>query len=795
MATKQSQLQKSTTREANPLLADWNLYFPDVAYDQNYDFIGLIDSFSSYFLHAKETLDLKSKFYDVLSGIGHPSITIPYPQFIQYYTTVAAPTGQDSASDIEDRLRECPDEILNCLGLALSRVGRELFLNDDMMKDIDPELHTLMFKQRKWTVRLSHYDKVTGLRDLKAVLIGKFVCIRGSVVRISGLKPLSTDISFLCNTCYTSFTLSFVDGKYKAPSKCMNKGCKGKSFAAQRNHEDTVTIDWQTIRIQEKLVDDFIIRPGNNNNDAGRVPRTVECEISQDLVDSVCPGDVVTVAGVLKVVKTDEGAQNKASPMYILYLDVNSITKVGSNSEDDESAVTNEKGSVVFSKKDMFFFLEICDEADPFKLIVNSLCPSIFGHELVKAGLCFSLFGGRRRYSNDNIPIRSDPHVLIVGDPGLGKSQLLHATVTAAPRGVYVCGSSGISTSGLTVTLYREAGTGDFALEAGALVLADQGLCCIDEFDKMSDYQALLEAMEQQSVSIAKAGIVCSLPARSSVVAAANPVGGHYNKSRTVSENLKMDSALLSRFDLIFILLDKPDDEMDQFLSDHIMAMHAGKKHDVMRKWESKASSLDDAVDDRPLSERLKIGADEDFEPIPLPLLRKYIAYARKYVHPRLSAEAAEVLQNFYLTLRKKYRCPDSTPITTRQLESLIRLSEARARLELREVVTKEDAEDVVEILKFSLYDTTSDEFGNLDFQRSQLGVGMSKKGEPKRFVARLHAIADECYNNIFTYQRLQEIAREINLRVDNFKELVESLNNQNYLLKKGNNVYQLTTL
>ena len=188
------------------------------------------------------------------------------------------------------------------------------------------------------------------------------------------------------------------------------------------------------------------------------------------------------------------------------------------------------KMELQLDERDYPMIKQVASLDDTFRLIVNSLCPGIFGHELVKAGLALSLFGGCQKYSEDKnkIAVRGDIHVLVVGDPGLGKSQMLIAVNQIAPRGVYVCGSYS-SSAGLTVTLSREKGTGDYAIEAGALVLADQGVCCIDEFDKMSkDHQSLLEAMEQQSVSLAKAGIVCTLPARASVVAAANPVAGHY---------------------------------------------------------------------------------------------------------------------------------------------------------------------------------------------------------------------------------------------------------------------------
>ncbi|PIO38358.1 hypothetical protein AB205_0067240, partial [Aquarana catesbeiana] len=559
---------------------------------------------------------------------------------------------------LSTELKEMPEKILDCMGLAIHQVAN---------------------------------------------LYGKYVALRGTVVRVSNIKPICTKMAFVCNMCRDVQSFPFPDGKYTLPTKCPVPECRGRSFTPDRGSPLTVTVDWQNIKVQELMLDD--------QREAGRIPRTVECELIQDLVDSCVPGDMVTITGVVKVSNVkDGGFKNKNNKcMFLLYIEANSVSNSKGQKAKDTEESTRHGAAMDFSLKDLYAIQEIQAQESLFKLIVNSLCPMIYGHEVVKAGLSLALFGGCQKYVDDKnrIPIRGDPHMLVVGDPGLGKSQMLQAVCNVAPRGIYVCGNT-TTTSGLTVTLSRDSATGDFALEAGALILGDQGICGIDEFDKMGNqHQALLEAMEQQSISLAKAGIVCTLPARTSIIAAANPVGGHYNKGKTVSENLKMGSALLSRFDLVFILLDTPNVDHDHLLSEHVMAMRAGSK-EILRgatvtrtDTQDSSTSVLELPSDRPLKDKLKVQPGEYFDPIPHQLLRKYIGYARQYVHPKLSPDAAHVLQDFYLELRKQNQGIDSTPITTRQLESLIRLTEARARLELREEAIKEDAEDVVEIMKY----------------------------------------------------------------------------------------------
>ncbi|KAJ8556976.1 hypothetical protein ON010_g8989 [Phytophthora cinnamomi] len=540
----------------------------------------------------------------------------------------------------------------------------------------------------------------------------------------------------------------------------------------------------------------------------GRMPRMIEVELYEDLVDTCIPGNVVTISGIVKSINSEihEGRYGKraqANSLYILYICANSVENSAKVDKDKDKA-----SDIDFTKEDLEQISNIINQGDVFDRLVHSLCPGIYRNDIVKAGLILALLGGTRNTDDKDTTCvrRADSHVLVVGDPGLGKSQMLRAVSMVAPRAVYVGGNT-TTTTGLTVTMVKD-GSGDYALEAGALVLADQGVCCIDEFDKMGiDYQALLEAMEQQSISIAKAGIVCNLNARTSVIAAANPSGGHYDRSRSVGENLKMKAALLSRFDLVFILLDRPDEERDRLLSEHVMNSHArGRRKSRKRmrdtsapmgSWSSRsyadeppASGYEEAPtsDHQLLSHRLRHNAAEySMSPIPLYFVRKFIAYARRYVHPRLSSEAAAVLQKKYLELRSagegQQNPTDSIPITTRQLESLIRLSQARARAELAETVSAEHAQDVVDIMQECLLDTLVTEDGNLDFGRSG---GMSLAKKVKAYVARLMKAAARRNTSLFTMDDLLEVADSMGLKVDDFRDFVDILRNECYLLKKG---------
>lgn len=610
-----------------------DLYFPRTVFTVENGWLNLISQLILFF-SSPAGRHLSSQALD--DGRGIFILSIDFQQFRKIC----------DQHEFYIMLEENPKVALRCMSAAIHQVMRTKWANN--LEDV-----------RKILVRLHNYsESMLVLKNLKAAYIDKLVSVRGTVVKVSTVKPLVVQMSFDCAKCKSNITRIFPDGKFSPPSFCELDGCKSKTFSPVRSTAEA--IDFQKIRLQELTKSD--------DHEEGRVPRTVECELTEDLVDACIPGDVVTVTGIIRVINNymDIGggkSKSKNQGFYYLYLEAVSIKNSKSQSTPEELQDSNSNARATelldlfsFSPRDLEFIVKFSGEcgSDVFRQILQSICPSIYGHELVKAGITLALFGGVRKHSKDQnkVPVRGDIHVIVVGDPGLGKSQLLQAAAAVSPRGIYVCGNA-TTKAGLTVAVVRDSMTNDYAFEAGAMVLADGGLCCIDEFDKMSaEHQALLEAMEQQCVSIAKAGLVASLSARTSILAAANPVGGHYNRAKTVNENLKMSAALLSRFDLVFILLDKPDEILDKRVSEHIMSLHAGCGERAsaakgLRKDISPLTLKNVAMENdgkggggskhESLVSRLRLdkAKDGDFVPLPGQLLRKYIAYARTFVFPR----------------------------------------------------------------------------------------------------------------------------------------------------------------
>ncbi|CAF3822831.1 unnamed protein product [Adineta steineri] len=771
----------------------WSLYFPDTDKESDLIYLSVCQLFESYF---KQTKDL----YD-FSDIEHKqSFTINYEKILD------DKAFQDKKESWSLFFSDQNDTTMRVIGLAM----HQCIIDEQEEKDriAASECHHPTVPLVDLPIihaRLINFQPMIKLKDVKAQAYGKFASIRGVVVRVSNSQCLVIRLAFECSTCRHTFGVTCENGKHTESERCLTPGCNGRSFVQQRSHPLTTIIDWQTIRLQEVA--------SEASKAPGRIPQTIECELTNDLVNSAIPGDVVVVSGIVKLMVDDNSGLRKVSDQSLLqvYIDVNSVVNQRLNSSDGASGGGGLMNTMDFSLFDLYGIQQIQQQKNVLKLLVHSICPSIYGHELVKAALLMALFGGLVRGEDNvsHIPIRSDPHILIVGDPGLGKSQLLHACVSVAPRGVYVCGTSSTQ-SGLTVTLHKDK-DGELMLDAGALVMAHQGCCCIDEFDKMvQQQQVLLEAMEQQCVSIAKGGIMATIPARTCVIAAANPVGGHYNKGKTVAENLKIKGPILSRFDLVFILIDRADDELDYRLSEHVLAQHnrsirsshnnttvnsTRTQHETVATDNQQLQTASTSIDNIPLIDRLRLKQGESIEPVGPSLLQKYIAYARRYVKPRLTHDAIDILKKFYFELRVAHQRDGTTPITLRQLESLMRLTEARAKLELREQCTKSDALDVIQIMRASMIDTFTDENGHLDFSRLQHGSGMSRAAEVKKLMNAIKCVSEKKKSKMFSIVDLKQLATDIKINMTRFDELITKLNDNGYLLRKGTNLYEACLL
>ncbi|KAI4497155.1 hypothetical protein M0802_007639 [Mischocyttarus mexicanus] len=671
-------------------------------------------------------------------------------------------------SDIQEKLIHT----INCIKLAI----HQSILNTMSKEDLESFVNSINLLPAV-KVRILNYAETISLRDIKVNSYGKLINTKGCVVRVGRTKQLAQWFPFACTKCGLEKMEKQPEGFYTVPKKCTI--CGVSTFQPLLNSPHVKTIPFQMIRIQEIF--------NNEQETKGRMPRILDVKILDDLVDTCMPGDDLLLTGIVKVQGIDDNTfKGHATTSFSFYMEAVSIVhnnNVNDNNIDKSTDKMNLNTDTVANKmniKDYLAIKEVYEMPNVFSSLVHSLCPSIYGHEMIKAGLVLSLFGGNAKRKG----LRDHIHVLIVGDPGLGKSQMLQACSRVSVKGVYICGNSSTS-SGLTVTLTKENGTNDFALEPGALVLADRGCCCIDEFDKMSvQHQALLESMEQQSVTVAKSGILCSLPSRTSVLAAANHVGGRYDKSKTILKNLNISQPLLSRFDLIFLLLDNPDKQRDHLICKHIMSSHINlndKKENTLSNDQSKLPvSLNNS-----LKEKLMFSSIESKDIIPQIILKKYILYARQYVHPKLTVKAAEVLQKYYLELRLRNAELGGIPIYNRQLEAMIRLTEARAKLELRVEATELDALEVVKILEYTMMNML--ENPNLKLPLGNKSTG----GKVKVFMKLLENEIKLDRQRLFTVSELNEIAINGGINVQDFTLFLSKLNEQGVLLQIERNVYK----
>ena len=554
-------------------------------------------------------------------------------------------------------------------------------------------------------VRLRGLPAKTPLRLMGSKQIGKLISVEGILVRSSSIQPLLTNAVYNCRNCGAHAGPILQKGTMiSSPSVC--EGCKRVGpFDLIENESEF--INSQRVRIQDRPED---LPPG-------QLPRWSDVVLSDDLVDLARPGDRVTISGVIRTQRLFRQGQG-VSRIFDFYLEANSVEVAGKEAE-----------VVQITPEEEVQILELAKDPHIHEKIIHSVAPSIYGYDDIKEAVAYLLFGGVPKHLPDGISIRGDSNVLIIGDPGTAKSQLLQYVSKVAPRGLYTSGR-GSTAAGLTAAVIREGESGGMTLEAGALVLADRGICAIDEIDKMrnDDRVAIHEAMEQQTVSIAKGGIVATLNARASILAAANPALGRYDAYRTITENINLPVTILSRFDLIFIIRDEPSKDFDSKMAEHILTLH--------RKGSSPVEPS-----------------------IPLPLLRKYIAYGRQ-IHPVVSEDAAQRLQEFYLQMRTNETRESPVAITARQLEALVRLAEARAKAACRKEVTVEDAQAAILLMQKSLKQVGIDTAtGKMDIDIIMTGTSKSVR-DRLQLVLAVIVEADksgEMIHDMDLYQRLQE--------------------------------------
>lgn len=531
-------------------------------------------------------------------------------------------------------------------------------------------------------VRLRGLPETTSLRMLGSKHMGKLVTVEGIVVRATPVRPLVMQAAFRCKRCGTTTYVNQTGTFLRAPQACSDPSCdrRGPFDFIQ---EESTFIDSQEIRIQERPED---LPPG-------QLPRWLDIKLfGRDLVDVARPGDNISVVGIVRA-SAPTLPKVGTLRLFTLHLDTNFV-----------DVLSKEPEKVLIAPEEEKQILELSKDPWIHRKIIRSIAPSIYGYEHIKEAIMYLLFGGVKKFLPD-ITIRGEMNALLVGDPGTAKSQLLRYVARIAPRGLYTSGR-GSTAAGLTAAVLRERRQGGMTLEAGALVLADKGIACIDEIDKMrpEDRVAIHEAMEQHTVSVAKGGIVATLNARTAILAAANPALGRYDPYQTVANNIALPVTILSRFDLIFVLKDVPEKELDAKMSEHILGLH-------------------------------KTGSAPVEPPVAPDLLRKYVSYA-KGIKPVLSKEALERLKDFYLAMRSASET-EGTPIaiTPRQLEALVRVAEARARVAFRKEILAEDAEAAISIMKRSL-----EEVG-IDIASHKLDIDIIMTGKPKSLRDRLQVI------------------------------------------------------
>jgi replicative DNA helicase Mcm len=563
-------------------------------------------------------------------------------------------------------------------------------------------------------VRLRNLDEHTAIREIRAEHVGRLVSVQGMIRKATEVRPKVEEAAFECQRCGTLTRVPQSGGSFQEPHEC--EGCE-RQGPFEVNVDQSEFVDSQKLRVQESP----------EGLRGGETPQNIDVHIEDDITGEVTAGDHVTVTGVLHLDQQESG--NEKTAVFDVYMEGQSV--VIEDEEFEDMDITDE------DKADI---IELSQDPDIYERMVDSIAPNIHGHRQAKLAMMLQLFSGVTKHLPDGSRTRGDLHMLLIGDPGTGKSQLLQYVQNIAPRSVYTSGK-GSSAAGLTAAAVRDDfGDGQqWTLEAGALVLADQGIAAVDELDKMdsNDQSAMHEALEQQEISVAKAGINATLKSRCSLLGAANPVHGRFDQYESMGEQIDLDPPLISRFDLIFTVTDEPDEEEDRALAEHILRTNYAGELNTHRT-EMTSSNV--------AEEEVEAVVEEVAPDIEAAFLRKYIAYARRTCFPTMTDEARRTIEDFYVDLRSKGAGEDApVPVTARKLEALVRLAEASARVRLSDEVEGADAERVIEIVRTCLQDVGVDpETGEFDADVIETGTSKTQRDRIKGLKEIIAELQDE---------------------------------------------------
>ncbi len=623
---------------------------------------------------------------------------------------------------------EEPENCINHFQEALEHFDLEV----DEEFEFDPKKFHFRF------VELPKKEQVL-IRNLRSKHLNKLIFLEGTVRQKSDVRPKTISAKFECPSCGNIIDVLQNDEKLRSPTRCGSCGYKGKFKMIQKELVDTQGI------VLEEISSDL---------EGGEQPKRLKLFLQHDLVSPITdkktnPGTNIRVVGTLtEIEKIGRDGSKLTSSDYLF--NANSIVSLSEDYLDIKITSKEEKEILLLAK-----------DPNIVSKLVKSCAPGIYGHDLIKEAILMQFLGGVQKKRGDGVKNRGDIHILLIGDPGCGKSQLLKRAAVFAPKARYVSGK-GASGAGLTAAVVKDDFMGGWALEAGALVLANRGICMIDELDKMSteDRSHMHEALEQQSVSVSKANIQATLMCETTVLAAANPKMGRFDPFDSIAKQINLPPALINRFDLIFPMRDIPNEESDEKLATFVLGMHQR--------------------------------GDSDKPEIDTDLLRKFVVYTRQRCKPELTDGALDEIRTYYVKMRNSHKGEESMTaisLSARQLEALVRMAEASAKMRLSQKATKKDARRAIEMLDYCLSQIGVDpDTGRIDIDRIQTGFTTSERNKVINIREIIKELEEIEGKKMVSVEKIIDLAAQKGINEEKVEEAIEklTLNGDIYKPKRG---------